>query len=193
MYTQTNAGELNTYLCDIIFGDKDADVKLVDSWGQTYKTASTYMRACGLEMLRRSIRAFLDGKVQHHSYVCASNHTGLMVADSHLLDALNLIAANTSNTVCYRQVLHAVRNNVLKFSTTRAFVPRQSRKVNVRPLLGVSSKQDNKLTIQAEAQEQPLGEMLVDASMSIEEHVAPPATSDSPGKNRARGKRRRKA
>ena len=139
------ARRILTHICAVIFDDKHANVNLVDNWGQAVKTANEYMRKRGLDAFQRSIQAFLDGKVQHHSFVCASNHTGVLIADNHLLDSLRLMASNKSKAVCYRQMLSAVKNSVLKSSVMTTFVPRRAPRAKVRTVYVTQNKPTSRL------------------------------------------------
>ena len=114
MYSQTNAADLNAYLCKSLFDSPNAKVSLVKPWGYECKDARQYMQQNGVDVLRKSIRAFVDGDVLHHTCICASNKTGLLVADSRLISTLKLLTHSTNDNVCYRQIKQAVKRSILK-------------------------------------------------------------------------------
>tara|TARA_B100000963_G_scaffold360203_1_gene390212 strand:+ start:10738 stop:11406 length:669 start_codon:yes stop_codon:yes gene_type:complete len=114
MYNQATAADLNKHMCQTLFGSENANVTLIKPWGYECKTAKQYMKKNGIGVIQRSIQAFLNGDVLHHTGVCSSNNTGLLVADQHLLATLQFLASSPNDNICYKQLQHAVKKNILK-------------------------------------------------------------------------------
>ena len=191
MYHQSNARDLNEHLCKLIFESSGAPVTLVDQWGQNYKTANEYMSKKGLDVLRRSLRAFIDGKVLHHKFVRASNKTGLLIADAQLLSTLRLIANTTNDMACHRQIQRAIKTQVPNANTIAQLKPRKARDIVPETITSAPPTQIH-CTKTPEAAEEICMDMLVDTNEQPQIENNNDKTEASSGSTPKRKRARRK-
>mgnify|MGYP001164022850 CR=1 FL=1 len=196
-FHQTSATELNSDMNKLIFGIQDNanGVSLVGTWGQAHTNASSYMRTEGIGVLQRSIKAFLDGKVQHHAFVNSSSHNGLLSTNGAALNMLKFIAASASPHICHRQVSHAAKIGVLKQNTLATFCPAARRTLQIRKVpRGANSraKLDDNETLSTKSTMQ---DMLVSPAvlMDTEDQVAAPEPAPSDNVNAKPRKRRKRS